>query len=155
MRNLQEFVERARLQPGKLSVANEGPKAFSGILARLLNSRAGIDTNLVAYASVVAGVTETVGGQTDAILCDLALATQMARNGRLRPIAVTTARRVAGWEDVPPMSELLPGFDFAGWLSVVAPSWLSSMRVGVKSPRRSGCWRNEWAAVAAVGPARA
>jgi len=122
VRNMQEFIERAKAQPGKLSVANEGPKSFSGILARLLNARAGLDTNLVAYVSVVAGVTDTVGGQTDAILCDLPSATQMARQGRLRPIAVTTARRVAGWEDVPPMTDVLPGFDFAGWLSVVAPA---------------------------------
>ena len=119
--NLQEFIARAKAQPGKVSVANEGPKTFSGILSRLFNARAGIDTNLIAYVSVGAGVTDTVGGQTDAILCDIPSAAQMVKQGRLRPIAVTTAKRVAGWDDVPPLADTLPGFDFAGWFGVVAP----------------------------------
>ena len=42
--------------------------------------------------------------------------------GGLLPIAVTTAKRVAGWEKVPSISELVPGFDYAGWVGIVAPA---------------------------------
>ena len=122
VRNLQEFIARAKAQPGKVSVANEGPKTFSGMMSRLLNARAGIDTNLVAYVSVGAAVTDTVGGQTEALMCDIPSASQMVKQGRLRAIAVTTAKRVAGWGDVAPLAETLPGFDFAGWMAIVAPT---------------------------------
>lgn len=122
MRNLQDFIAAAKARPGKVSVANEGPKTFSGILSRLFNARAGIDTNLIAYVSVGAGVTDTVGGQTDAIVCDVPSAAAMVKQGRLRPIAVTSAKRVAGWDEVPALADTLPGFDFAGWFGVVAPT---------------------------------
>lgn len=122
IRNLPDFIAAAKAQPGKVSVANEGPKTFGGIMARLLGARAGIDTNLISYVSVGAGVTDTVGGQTDAIVCDVPSALAMVKQGRLRPIAVTTAKRVAGWEEVAPLADALPGFDFAGWLGVVAPA---------------------------------
>jgi len=122
VRNLQEFVARAKAQPGRLSLANEGPKTFSGMMSRLLAARAGIELNLVAYVSVGAAVTDTVGGQTDALMCDVPSAAQMVRTGRLRAIAVTTANRVAGWDDVPPLAAAYPAFDFAGWLGIVAPT---------------------------------
>lgn len=122
VRSLAEFIARAKAQPGRVAVATEGPKTFSGMMARLLNARAGIDTNLVAYVSVGAAVTDTIGGQTEAVVCDVASVSQMVRNGRLRPLAVTTASRVAGWDDVPPLIDSLPGFDFAGWLGIVAPT---------------------------------
>ena len=122
VRNVQEFIARAKAQPGRLSVANEGPKTFSGILSRVFNARAGVDTNLIAYVSVGAAVNDTVGGQTDAVFCDVTSAAQMARQGRLRPIGVSTATRIAGWDDIPPLADTLPGYDFAGWLGVVAPA---------------------------------
>ncbi len=122
MRNLQDFIAAAKARPGKVSVANEGPKTFSGILSRLFNARAGVDTNLIAYVSVGAGVTDTVGGQTDAIVCDVPSSAAMVKQGRLRPIAVTSAKRVAGWDEVPALADTLPGFDFAGWFGVVAPT---------------------------------
>ena len=47
---------------------------------------------------------------------------QMVKAGQLRPIAVTTSRRVAGWENVPALSEVVPGFDYTGWIGIVAPA---------------------------------
>ena len=46
----------------------------------------------------------------------------MVKTGRLRPLAVTTAQRVTGWESVPPVADTLPGFDYAGWIGIVAPA---------------------------------
>jgi tripartite-type tricarboxylate transporter receptor subunit TctC len=122
IQTFQDFVARAKANPGKVSVATEGPKTFSGMMARLLNARLGIDTNLISYVSVSAGVTDTLGGQTEAVLCDVASSSQFVKQGRLRALAVTTGKRVAGWDAVPTLTETLPGFDFAGWLSIVAPT---------------------------------
>jgi tripartite-type tricarboxylate transporter receptor subunit TctC len=122
VKSLPEFITRAKAQPGKLSVANEGPRTFGGMLARLLNARAGMEINPISYVSVSAAVTDTVGGQTEALLCDVATAAPMTKLGRLRMLAVTTARPVVGWESVPSIAETLPGFDHAGWLGIVAPT---------------------------------
>lgn len=122
IRTFQEFIAYAKANPGKLTVANEGPKTFSGMMTRLLSAQLGIQVNSVPYVSIGAAVTDTVGGQTEAIISDVPAVAQMAKNGRLRPLAVTTARRVAGWDSIPPIADVLPGFDYAGWIGIVAPT---------------------------------
>lgn len=121
LKTLQELIAYAKANPGRLTVANEGPKTFSGMMTRLLSAQLGIEVNSVPYVSVGAAVTDTVGGQTEAIISDVPAAAQMVKAGRLRPLAVTTAKRVAGWESVPAIAEVLPGFDYAGWVGIVAP----------------------------------
>lgn len=122
IRTLQEFMAQAKAAPGKLTVADEGPKTFGGMVARVMATQAGIQVNHVPYVSVAAAVNDTVGGQTEAIVSDAPSAAAMIKAGRLRPLAVTTARRVAGWDNVPPLADALPGFDYAGWLAIVAPA---------------------------------
>lgn len=122
LKTLQDLVTFAKANPGRLTVANEGPKTFSGMMTRLLGVQLGIEVNAVPYVSVSAGVTDTVGGQTEVIVSDVPSIAQMVKAGRLRPLAVTTARRISGWESVPAIAETLPGFDFAGWIGIVAPA---------------------------------
>ncbi|MBO9513219.1 MAG: tripartite tricarboxylate transporter substrate binding protein [Variovorax sp.] len=122
IRSLQDVVKFAKANPGKLAVANEGPKTFGGMVTRLLASELGIEVNAVPYVSVAAGVTDTVGGQVEALISDVPSVAQMVKAGKLRPIAVTTAKRVGGWETVPAIAETIPGFDYAGWVGIVAPT---------------------------------
>jgi tripartite-type tricarboxylate transporter receptor subunit TctC len=121
IRSIEDLITRARAAPGKLSLGTEGPRAFSGMIARLLNARAKVEINLVSYASVGVAVQDTLGGHVDALLADLASTSTLARQGRLRVLAVTSAQRVAGWDKVPALAELLPGFEMVGWFALVAP----------------------------------
>lgn len=105
-----------------MSVANEGPKTFGGMIARLFNSRAQVETNLISYASVSIAVQETMGGHTDALIADVASSAQLIRQGRLRMLAVTSARRLPEYDKVPALAETLPGFEMTGWMAVVAPT---------------------------------
>jgi tripartite-type tricarboxylate transporter receptor subunit TctC len=119
--SMQDLVARSKAEPGKVSLANEGPRTFGGIIARLINARAKMQVNLVSYASVGVSVQDVIGGHADAVVADLASTTQLVRQGRLRILAVTTAKRVAGWEQVPALAEMLPNFEMIGWFAVVAP----------------------------------
>jgi tripartite-type tricarboxylate transporter receptor subunit TctC len=56
------------------------------------------------------------------MVADLASTAALARQGKLRVLATTSARRVAGWEQVPSLTETWPGFDMVGWFAVVAPA---------------------------------
>lgn len=118
---MQDLVARASANPGKVSLANEGPRTFGGIIARLINARAKMQANLVGYASVGVSVQNVIGGHADAVLADMASTAQLVRQGRLRYLAVTSEKRVAGWEQVPSLAEMLPGFNMVGWFCVVAP----------------------------------
>jgi tripartite-type tricarboxylate transporter receptor subunit TctC len=120
--SMQDLVARSKASPGKLSVANEGPRTFGGIIARLINARTRMEANLVAYASVGVAVQDVLGGHSDAVVADLASTAQLVKQGRLRLLAVTAAKRVAGWESVPALSEMIPQFEMVGWFTLVAPT---------------------------------
>lgn len=120
--SIDDLVARSKAAPGRLTLGNEGPRTFSGMIARLLNARTQAQANLVPYANVGVGTQDLMGGHVDAMVADLASTARLARDGRLRVLATTAARRVTGWEAVPALAERLPGFDMVGWFAVVAPT---------------------------------
>ncbi|MGJ7509687.1 Bug family tripartite tricarboxylate transporter substrate binding protein [Variovorax sp. GT1P44] len=122
IKSVNELIARSKADPGKLSLANEGPRTFGGMIARLFNARAQAGANLVAYSSIGTGVQDLMGGHSDALVADVASTAQLVRQGRLRMLAVTSPKRIAGWDNVPALAETLPGVDMVGWMAVVAPA---------------------------------
>ena len=120
--SVDDLVARSKGNAGKLTLGNEGPRTFSGMIARLFNARTQAQANLVPYANVGVGTQDLIGGHVDAMVADLASTARLAKDGRLRVLATTSARRVAGWESTPTLAEKLPGFDMVGWFAVVAPT---------------------------------
>ena len=96
IRTVADLVARAKAEPGKVSIANEGPRTFGGIIARTFNARAGVQTNLVAYPAVGVALQDVIGGHVDAAVADVASSAQLVRQGRLRYVAVTSAKRIPG-----------------------------------------------------------
>lgn len=122
VRTLDDLIARSKAKAGALSLGNEGPRTFSGMIARLLNARSSMNANLVPYASVGVGTQDLMGGHVDAMVADLAATAALVRQGRLRVLATTTGRRVAGWETVPTLAERWPGLEMVGWFALVAPA---------------------------------
>jgi tripartite-type tricarboxylate transporter receptor subunit TctC len=122
VKTLPEFIAYAKANPGKVNVANEGPKTFGGMMTRLIATQLGLDVHPVPYVSVGAATTDVVGGQVEMLVSDLPSVAQQIKAGKLRPIAVTTAKKVSGLENVATLSAVIPGFDYAGWLGIVAPA---------------------------------
>lgn len=122
LQTLDDLVARSKASPGQFTLGNEGPRTFSGMIARLLNARTQAGANLVPYANVGVGTQDLLGGHVDAMVADLASTAALAKQGRLRVLATTAGKRVAGWETVPALAEKLPGFEMVGWFAVVAPA---------------------------------
>ncbi len=127
--SLDDLIIKSKASAGKLSLGNEGPRTFSGMIARLFNARAGAGANLVAYANVGQGTTDLMGGHVDAMVADLASTAPLIRQGKLRVLATTSAKSITGWENVSALSEKLPGFDMVGWFAVVAPTGTSAAAI--------------------------
>jgi tripartite-type tricarboxylate transporter receptor subunit TctC len=121
IQTLDDLIAKSKASNGQFSIGNEGPRAFSGMIARLFNARSKAAANLVSYANVGAGIQNLMGGHVDAMVADLASTAQLAKQGKLRVIATTSAKRVPGWENVPALSEKLGSFDMVGWFAIVAP----------------------------------
>lgn len=121
IQTIDELIAKSKASNGQFSIGNEGPRTFSGMIARLFNARAKAGANLVPYANVGVGSQNLMGGHVDAMVADLASTAQLAKQGKLRVIATTATKRVPGWENVPALSEKLGNFDMVGWFAIVAP----------------------------------
>lgn len=123
LRTFNDLIARSKAEPGKFALGNEGPRTFGGMIARTINARTQAQANLVSYASVAVSIQDLLGGHVDAIVADVASSAQLAKQGRLRLLAVTSARRVPGFDDVPALAEgALPGLEMVGWFALVAPT---------------------------------
>lgn len=122
IKTVDELIARSKASPGKVAIGNEGPRTFSGMIARLFNARSGAGANLVSYSAVGVGTQDLIGGHVDAMVADLASTAALARQGRLRVLATTAGKRVAGWDAVPALAEKFPGFEMVGWFAIVAPT---------------------------------
>ena len=121
IQTIDDLIMKSKASNGQFSIGNEGPRTFSGMIARLFNARSKAAANLVPYANVGVGSQNLMGGHVDAMVADLASTAQLAKQGKLRVIATTAANRVPGWENVPALSEKLGNFDMVGWFVIVAP----------------------------------
>jgi tripartite-type tricarboxylate transporter receptor subunit TctC len=121
-KTLAELVAYDKANPNKLSFATDGPRNFSGILAAWLNKLAGTQILAVPYATMPQGVQDTIAGRTQLAVLAVPAAAPFIKRGDLRPLGVSFARRIPGYEDVPTIAETFPGFEFIGWFSLVAPA---------------------------------
>ena len=122
IQSLADLIARAKAQPEKLTIATEGPKTFSGMLADTVAAMAGIRLTHVPYNKAPEAIQDVLGGRIDLIcLPDAALSAYIANN-QIKPLAVSTAQRVPNLPQVPSLSDTFPGFEYAGWNGLFAPA---------------------------------
>lgn len=115
------FVDHARARPGALNYGTGNIGSLAA--AQLLLSSTGITAERVSYRGTPAAVTDMLAGRIQFMVSDLAAAGEHIRAGSLRALGVTPARRIPMLPDVPTLQEAgVPGYDFASWVAVFAPS---------------------------------
>jgi tripartite-type tricarboxylate transporter receptor subunit TctC len=118
---LTELVALEKTDPGKLTYATDGPRNFSGMLASWINKLAGINILQVPYATMPQGIQDAIAGRVQLVILAPASAAPFISRGDLRPLAVSSAKRVPGYEKVPSLAETLPGIELTGWFAIVGP----------------------------------
>ncbi len=120
-RTAKEYIALARKQPGKMTFATLGPGQMPYWGAHLFNSMAGIQALEVPYKAFGEVISDLVGGRVDYFFAPSP--TAIGLKDRLRPLAVTSARRSSVLPDVPALAESgLPGYDMPAWRSIMGPA---------------------------------
>ncbi|HXF67097.1 MAG TPA: tripartite tricarboxylate transporter substrate binding protein [Burkholderiales bacterium] len=121
-KSLKEFIALVKSQPGKLNYASAGTGSTTHIAMEMLKLAAGMDIVHVPYNGNGPAGTATMGGQVQALFGSMPAVLPHAKAGRLRPIAVGTAKRSSALPDVPTVAENgFPGFEVSLWLGFFAP----------------------------------
>jgi tripartite-type tricarboxylate transporter receptor subunit TctC len=119
-KTLPELIGYVKANPGKLSYAIDSSSGSASIAGRLLAKRSGLDIVQVGYKSIAQALQDTAAGRTQMIVTSITSVEQQWRRGALRPVALTSANRVPGAEDIPLAKDTIPGFQLDGWFAMMA-----------------------------------
>ena len=124
-RTLPEFVAHVKARPGQLSYGSSGNATAAHLAAALFVNRAGLDIQHVPYRGGTPALQDLLGGAIAFVFGTVSSSLQLAREGRLRALAVSTAQRIAALPDVPTVAEQgFPGFELNEWNGLYAPAGL-------------------------------
>jgi tripartite-type tricarboxylate transporter receptor subunit TctC len=119
---LQEFVALVRANPDKLNYASQGTTTVSFLTTEMFKTAAGgLKITHVPYKGTAPGLAALLAGEVEMMFDNLGVTVQHVRAGKLKALAVGSARRVPALPEVPAMAEFYPGFVSIAWFSISAP----------------------------------
>jgi tripartite-type tricarboxylate transporter receptor subunit TctC len=123
-KNVAELIALGKGKPGSLNFGSSGTGALTHLAHELFNSMAGVPMTHVPYKGSGPALTDLVAGQIQLHFAAVPVVMPLARSGRLRAIAVTTARRIDAVPEIPTVAETLPGYEVVLWYGVLGPKGL-------------------------------
>ncbi len=124
-KTFKEFVAYAKARPGKLSYGSAGTGSSNHVVGEMLKTATGIDMVHVPFKGGAPAMAALLASQLDVYIATVPTIVPMVQGGRIRAIAVSSARRSAALPDTPTIAESgLPGFDTTSWFCVVGPAGL-------------------------------
>jgi len=122
-KTVRELIDYAKANPGKVNFGSPGIGTSIHVSGELFNTMAGIKTTHVPYKGRQFAIPDLLAGQIQMMFDNMPSALPLAREGKLRALAVTSLNRNPAAPDIPTMSESgLPGFEATSWFAVYAPA---------------------------------
>jgi tripartite-type tricarboxylate transporter receptor subunit TctC len=118
-KTVPEFIAYAKLNPSKINMASGGNGTAPHIFGELFMSMTGVHLVHVPYRG--AYMPDLLAGQVQVVFGPIAQSVELVRTGRLRALAVTTAKRLEVLPDVPSVDEFVPGYEAVGWYGIGVP----------------------------------
>jgi tripartite-type tricarboxylate transporter receptor subunit TctC len=120
-KTVPEFIAYAKANPGKINMASPGngtPQHLSGELFKMM---AGVTMIHVPYRGDAPALTDLLAGQVQLCFSGLVSSIEYIRTGKVRALAVTTAKRLEIVPDIPTVGDFVPGYEASGWQGIGAP----------------------------------
>ncbi len=119
---VQELVTLAKANPGKVTYATVGAGSSNHLNALLLSNRTGIEMTHVPYKGGAPMMIDLVGGQVNVMFVSAPQAIPQVKAGRIKALAIGSARRIPQLPDTPTVAETLPGFAAQSWVGMLVPA---------------------------------
>ncbi len=121
-KNLQEFIALGKRE-GKMSFASSGSGTSIHVSGELFKSMTGIDMQHIPYKGRASALPDVLGGRVTMMFDNMPSSLPLVREGKLRALGVTSAKRSAAAPDIPTIAEQgVPGFDAVSWFALFAPA---------------------------------
>jgi tripartite-type tricarboxylate transporter receptor subunit TctC len=121
-KNVAELIALAKAKPRQLNYAAGGVAVGSHLAGELFKMRTGAEIVNVPYKGAPQATNDVVAGQVQLAFITMPTALPLVRAGKLRALAVTSAKRVAATPEFPALSETVPKFDVRTWQGLLAPA---------------------------------
>jgi tripartite-type tricarboxylate transporter receptor subunit TctC len=122
-KNLTELIALAKAKPGQLTYGSPGIGTSVHVSGELFNSMAGVKTQHVPYKGRQFAIPDLLGGSITMMFDNMPSALPVVREGKLRAIGVTSAKRSPSAPEIPTIAEQgLPGYEATSWFAVFAPA---------------------------------
>jgi len=118
---LQELIAYSKANPDKLAYASQGNGSTSHLTAELFKQKTGAPMVHVPYKGDAPAVADLLAGHVQVMFGNIAAASSHLKSGKLKLLAVSSAKRLSGYPQVPCINETIPGFISVTWFGVVAP----------------------------------
>ena len=125
IRNLAEYVKAAGVKPGAMPYGTSGISSTGHLGGALLESIAKIDLTHVPYKGGGPAMTDLLGNQVPSVFASAPTAVPQIKAGKIRALAVTSAKRSEALPEVPAIAETYAGYDVTNWYAFVAPAAMS------------------------------
>ena len=123
VKSLKDLVALAKAQPGKLNYSSSGVATGTHMSMELLKHMSGISLTHIPYKGGAPSVTALISNEVQLCFATISTALPHVKSGRLRALAVSSARRATAAPEVPSVAEAgVPGYDYASWIGLFAPS---------------------------------
>jgi len=116
-----EFIAYAKANPGRINMASSGNGSTIHMSGELFKMMTGITMVHVPYRGAAPALTDMIGGQVQVMFDNVPSSIEYVRTGKLRALAVTTARRSEVLPDIPTLGDFVPGYESSAWYGVGVP----------------------------------
>jgi tripartite-type tricarboxylate transporter receptor subunit TctC len=162
LKSLKDVLQSARTDPGKLSYASQGTGTSAHLAGEMFANLAKVKMTHVPYRGAGPALTDLLGGQVDMMFATAAAVSSFLESGKLRALAVTTPEPSPIFKGVPPVAQLVPGYQVESWYGLYVPAGTpaavierlgEAARKAARSPEFSRKIESEGLSVSAGSPA--